>query len=51
MGGVPLIASGTVKTEPLITRHFPFEDYSRAYPHIDESGDRTMKVIIDVSSE
>jgi len=43
-----LIASGKVITEPLITRHFPFEQYLDAYRFIEEQGDRTMKVMIDL---
>jgi 2-desacetyl-2-hydroxyethyl bacteriochlorophyllide A dehydrogenase len=43
------IASGKIKTEPLITKHFPFEQYSDAYKFIDEAGDKTLKVMIDVN--
>jgi L-iditol 2-dehydrogenase len=45
---VELIASGQVKTGPLISRHFPFEDYMEAYRYIDAQRDQTMKVFIDV---
>ena len=43
-----LIASGKVITEPLITRHFPFDQYLDAYRFIEEQGDKTMKVMIDL---
>ncbi|KPK78045.1 MAG: hypothetical protein AMJ79_01210 [Phycisphaerae bacterium SM23_30] len=43
-----LIASGKVITEPLITRHFPFEQYLDAYRFIDQQGDKVMKVMIDL---
>ena len=45
---VELIASGGIITGPLVSKHFPFERYQDAYRFIDENGDRSMKVIIDV---
>ena len=45
---VELIASGEVITEPLVTKHFAFEQYSDAYKFIDEQGDKTLKVMIDL---
>ena len=45
---VELIASGTIKVEPLITRNFAFEQYLDAYKYIEEQGDKSMKVMIDV---
>jgi len=45
---VELIASGEVITEPLVTKHFPFEQYAAAYKFIDEQGDKTLKVMIDL---
>ena len=44
---VRFIDSGVIKTEPLFTSHFPFEEYLNAYKYIDEQGDKTLKVIID----
>jgi len=46
---VKWIASGAVRTGPLITRHFPFDRYADAYRFIEEQGDKSLKVIIDVS--
>jgi len=43
------IASGKMITDPIITRHFPFAEYSEAYKFIDEAGDQTLKVMIDVN--
>jgi L-iditol 2-dehydrogenase/threonine 3-dehydrogenase len=43
------IASGAVRTEPLVTRHFPFAEYNDAYRFIDAQGDKAMKVMIDVN--
>lgn len=45
---VELIAAGKVKTDPLVTKHFPFECYLDAYKFIDSQGDQTMKVMIDL---
>jgi len=45
---VEWIASGGVKTEPLVSKHFAFEEYSEAYAFIEEEGERSMKVMIDV---
>ena len=44
-----LIASGKIKTDPLLSKHFNFEDYKDAYRFIEEQGDKTMKVMIDVN--
>lgn len=46
---VKWIASGDIKTGPLDSRHFPFDDYMSAYSFIEEEGDKVMKVMIDVS--
>ncbi|MBF0280789.1 MAG: alcohol dehydrogenase catalytic domain-containing protein [SAR324 cluster bacterium] len=45
---VELIQSGKVKTQPLVTKHFPFEEYSQAYRFIDEKKDKSMKIMIDL---
>jgi L-iditol 2-dehydrogenase/threonine 3-dehydrogenase len=45
---VELIASGEVITEPLVTKHFDFEQYMDAYKFIDDQGDKTLKVMIDL---
>jgi 2-desacetyl-2-hydroxyethyl bacteriochlorophyllide A dehydrogenase len=45
---VELIASGEVITDPLVTRHFPLEQYEDAYSYIDDQGDKTLKVMIDL---
>lgn len=42
------IAEGKIATEPLDSKHFPFEQYSDAYAFIDEQGDKSMKVFIDL---
>ncbi len=45
---VKWISDGVVMTEPLVTKHFPFEEYEAAYHYIEEHGDRTLKVVIDL---
>lgn len=45
---VEAIASGKLKTEPLITGHFPFEQFLEAYKYIDEQGEKTLKTMIDL---
>lgn len=44
-----LISAGSIKIDPLISRHFPFMEYNKAYKFIEEAGDKTMKIIIDVN--
>jgi len=46
---VELIASGGIITEPLVSKHFPIDDYIEAYRFIDKFGDKSMKVVIDVA--
>lgn len=45
---VEWIAAGKMITEPLVTKHFPFEDYEEAYHFIEAQGDKTLKVVIDL---
>jgi L-iditol 2-dehydrogenase/threonine 3-dehydrogenase len=45
---VELIASGEVVTGPLQSKHFPFDRYAEAYRFIDQQGERSMKVFIDL---
>lgn len=45
---VSWIADGSVRTEALYSRHFPLEEYADAYRYIDEQGDKTMKIFIDL---
>jgi 2-desacetyl-2-hydroxyethyl bacteriochlorophyllide A dehydrogenase len=47
-GAIERIASGGISTEPLISKHFPLDEYLAAYDFIDRAGDKTMKVLIDV---
>ena len=45
---IDLVQSGRVVLKPLLTRHFPFEQYPDAYRFIEKNRDRTMKVFIDL---
>jgi L-iditol 2-dehydrogenase len=46
---VELIASGGILTEPLVSKHFSIDNYIEAYHFIDQFGDKSMKVVIDVA--
>jgi len=45
---IELIESDRIRLDPLISKHFKFEDYPQAYKFIEQNGDRTMKVLIDL---
>lgn len=45
---IRLISEGKVKLKPLMSEHFAFEDYKKAYEYIDSNRETTMKVLIDV---
>ena len=43
-----MIASGKIITSPLLTKSFPFSQYLEAYQFIEQQGDKTMKVMIEL---
>ena len=45
---IRLVEEGRVRLTPLMSRHFPFREYQKAYELIDEDREHTMKVLIDV---
>jgi L-iditol 2-dehydrogenase len=45
---IGLVEAGAVRLAPLITDHYEFADYRRAYEYIDANRDRAMKVMIVV---
>ena len=45
---VKLISFGDIVLEPLLSKHFPFEQYLDAYKYIGEQGDKVMKVMVDL---
>ncbi len=46
---VKLITENKIITDPLISKHFDFEQYPLAYKFIEENSDKTMKVMINVN--
>ena len=48
LDAMKLVEEGKVALAPLISKHFQFKDYLKAYQYIDENRETTMKVIIDV---
>jgi len=44
-----LIARSKILTQSLISQHFKFEDYDKAYKYIEDKGDQVMKIMIDVN--
>ena len=45
---IELVKTIKIKLKPLITDHFPFSDYLKAYEYIERQKDRVMKVMIDL---
>ena len=45
---VEWIDSQDVITEPLVSEHFTFGNYPDAYKFIEEKGEKSMKVMIDL---
>ncbi len=45
---IGLIQAGKIRFDPLISKHFRFEDYPQAYKYIEAYRDKTMKVLIDL---
>lgn len=48
LDAIRLVDEKKVVLAPLISRHFAFRDYLKAYQYIDENRESTMKVIINV---
>lgn len=48
---INLVGAGKIAFDPLITNHFSFEDYKKAYDLIDQQKDKAMKVIIIMDPE
>lgn len=45
---IELVNRDLVHLEPLMSQHFPFEEYAKAYQFIDANREKTMKVLIDI---
>ena len=48
LDAIRLVKEGKVVLVPLVSRHFAFRDYLKAYQYIDDNRETTMKVIINV---
>ncbi len=46
---IRLTGERKIRLEPLMSKHFVFQDYLKAYKYIDENKEETMKVLIDVN--
>ncbi|NJD03692.1 MAG: zinc-binding dehydrogenase [Ruminiclostridium sp.] len=46
-----LIKNGGIRLKPLITNHFAFKDYLKAYKFIQQQKSNVMKVMIDVNDQ
>ena len=42
---------GAINLQPLVTNHFPFEQYNEAYQFIDAHRETSMKVIVDLEQK
>lgn len=45
---IELVQSGKVKLQPLVSKSFPFRQFSDAYRYIEENRESTMKVIVNI---
>lgn len=45
---IRLVGEGKIQLQPLMSKHFAFQDYLAAYEYIDNNRETTMKVIVDV---
>jgi L-iditol 2-dehydrogenase len=48
LDAISLVNAGKIHLDILMSKHFPFKEYLRAYQYIEENRETTMKVIIDV---
>jgi len=48
---IELVEAGKVKLTPLMSKHFAFRDWEKAYEYIDNNREITMKVLIDVNND
>ena len=48
---IEIVKNGKVNLQPLISKHYAFEDYALAYQYIDQNYEKTMKIIVDVDQQ
>jgi L-iditol 2-dehydrogenase len=46
-GALDVLEKDRVTLAPLITRHFPADDYPKAYTHVEGMKDQSMKIMMD----
>lgn len=51
LDAIRLVKEKKVVLKPLVSKHFRFKDYLKAYQYIDENRETTMKVIINVQAD
>ncbi len=51
LDAIRLTGEGKIKLQPLMSEHFAFADYLKAYEYIEANVETTMKVLIDVGEE
>jgi L-iditol 2-dehydrogenase len=45
---IRLVSENKIQLKPLMSKHFAFKDYLKAYEYIDDNRETTMKVLIDI---
>ena len=45
---IRFVSDGSIRLQPLMSRHFPFREFQDAYVYIDENREKTMKVLVDL---
>lgn len=48
---IKLVEAGKVSLNPLLSKHFAFKDWGKAYEYIGNNRETTMKVMIDVNND
>lgn len=48
VAAIRMVSEGKIHLKPLMTKHFAFEDYQKAYEFIDNNREISMKILIDV---
>lgn len=48
-GAIRLVKEGKIRLQPLMSKHFAFQDFLAAYQYIDANRETTMKVLVDIA--
>jgi len=46
---ISLLENELIQTQPLLSKHFPFEQYDDAYQYLINNKDKALKILIDIS--